>query len=58
MLERRSAVDGETIPYVAGWAEDGALAAVTEFAKTIDELTRRVKDVMAIDAGDASALAA
>jgi len=23
---------------VAGWGEDGARAAVTEFAKTIDEL--------------------
>jgi hypothetical protein len=25
-------VGGESIPYVAGWGEDGALDAVTEFA--------------------------
>ncbi len=28
------AVGGESIPYVAGWGEDGALEAVTEFAAT------------------------
>jgi hypothetical protein len=31
-------VDGETVQYVAGWGADGALEAVPEFAKTIDEL--------------------
>lgn len=31
-------VDGESVPYVAGWGEDGAIEAVAEFAKTIDEL--------------------
>jgi hypothetical protein len=51
-------VDGETVPYVAGWGEDGALAAVTEFARTIDELARRVEDVLAADAGSAAAVAA
>jgi len=40
-------VDGETVPYVAGWGEDGALEAVTAFAKTIDELARRVENVLA-----------
>ena len=39
-------VDGETVPYVAGWGEDGALEAVTEFAKTIDELARRVENAL------------
>jgi hypothetical protein len=39
-------VDGETVPYVAGWGEDGALEAVTAFAKTIDELARRVETVL------------
>ena len=34
------AVDGESIPYVAGWGEDGALDAVMEFAETIDSLAR------------------
>lgn len=40
------AVDGETIPYVSGWGEDGALEAVTEFAETIDQVTRRIEDVL------------
>jgi hypothetical protein len=39
-------VDGETIPYVAGWGEDGALEAVTEFAETIDRTARRIEDVL------------
>ncbi len=39
-------VDGETVPYVAGWGEDGALEAVTGFAQTIDELARRVENVL------------
>jgi N-terminal domain of anti-restriction factor ArdC len=46
------AVDGETIPYVAGWGEDGALEAVTEFASTIDRLARRIEQ--AITPGDAA----
>lgn len=45
------AVDGETVPYVAGWGEDGALAAVSEFARTIGGLARRVEDVLAEAAG-------
>lgn len=40
------AVDGETIPYVAGWGEDGALEAVTEFAETIDAIARRIEQVL------------
>ncbi|MCA1701357.1 MAG: hypothetical protein LC790_21640 [Actinobacteria bacterium] len=40
------AVDGETIPYVSGWGEDGALKAVTEFAETIDQVARRIEDVL------------
>jgi len=36
-------VSGETVPYVAGWGEDGALDAVTEFAHLIDDLARRVE---------------
>jgi hypothetical protein len=39
-------VDGESIPYVAGWGEDGALEAVTEFASTIDALARRIEDAL------------
>ncbi len=40
------AVDGETIPYVSGWGERGALDAVTEFAETIDRVARRIEDVL------------
>jgi N-terminal domain of anti-restriction factor ArdC len=40
-------VGGESVPYVAGWGETGALQAVTAFASTIDELARRVETVLA-----------
>lgn len=40
------AVDGETVPYVSGWGENGALEAVTEFAETIDHVARRLEDVL------------
>lgn len=49
------AVDGETIPYVSGWGEDGALEAVTEFAATIDEVARRIEDVLLAASEQASA---
>jgi hypothetical protein len=42
-------VDGETVPYVAGWGEDGALEAVSEYAKAIDELARRIENVLTAD---------
>jgi hypothetical protein len=35
-------VSGETIPYVAGWGECGALQAVSDFAQLIDALARRI----------------
>jgi hypothetical protein len=31
---------------VAGWGEDCALEAVTDFAKTIDELARRIESAL------------
>ena len=40
-------VSGETIPYVAGWGEGGALDAVTEFAQLIDSLARQVETALA-----------
>jgi N-terminal domain of anti-restriction factor ArdC/Putative metallopeptidase family (DUF6782) len=40
------AVDGESVPYVAGWGEDGALEAVSEFAETIDRVARRIEDAL------------
>jgi hypothetical protein len=41
------AVDGESIAYVAGWGEEGALEAVSEFAATIDTLARQMEDALA-----------
>jgi hypothetical protein len=38
----------ETIPYIAGWGENGALDAVSEFAGTIDELARRLETALSI----------
>lgn len=40
------AVDGESVPYVAGWGEQGALKAVTRFAETMDQLARRIEDAV------------
>jgi hypothetical protein len=42
-------VDGDSIPYIAGWGETGELDAVTAFAKTIDELARQIEDVLAAE---------
>lgn len=39
-------VSGETIPYVAGWGEDGALEAVMTFAGKIDALARHLETVL------------
>ncbi len=39
-------VGGESIPYIAGWGEEGALDAVTEFAGLIDSLARRIEDAV------------
>lgn len=39
-------VGGETIPYVAGWGEDGALDAIQHGAQTIDEVARRIESVL------------
>lgn len=45
-------VGGETIPYVAGWGEDGALNAVTEFAGVIDSLARKLEDAISPSPGE------
>jgi hypothetical protein len=50
-------VDGESVPYVAGWGEEGALDAVLEFAETIDVLARRLEDAL-IDPAEADEQAA
>ncbi len=46
-------VSGESIPYVAGWGEDGALAAIREYAETIDGIARRIEGAIAGDGEDA-----
>jgi hypothetical protein len=46
-------VGGESIPYVAGWGEDGALDAIREYAETIDDIARRIEDAL----GDGAAAA-
>jgi hypothetical protein len=40
-------VSGDSIPYVAGWGEDGSLDAIREHAGTIDAIARRIEGVMA-----------
>jgi N-terminal domain of anti-restriction factor ArdC len=42
-------IDGDSIPYITGWGETGELDAVTAFAKTIDELARRIENVLAAE---------
>jgi hypothetical protein len=39
-------VGGESIPYVAGWGESGALDAIRLYAETIDQLARRIEDAL------------
>jgi hypothetical protein len=39
-------VGGETIPYIAGWGEDGALDAIRDYAQTIDTIARRIQDAL------------
>jgi hypothetical protein len=51
-------VDGDSIPYIAGWGETGELDAVTAFAKTIDELARRIENVLATAETAADSVAA
>ena len=35
---------GSSVPYVAGWGEDGALDAIRACAQTIDEIARRIEE--------------
>ena len=39
-------VGGESIPYVAGWGQDGALTAIRDYAATIDTVARRIEDAL------------
>jgi hypothetical protein len=40
---------GSTVPYVAGWGEDGELDAIRGYAETIDKLARRIEDALSRD---------
>ena len=57
-------VSGESIPYIAGWGEDGALDAIREYAQTIDKIARHIENALepepepATDAIASKALAA
>lgn len=51
-------VSGETVPYVAGWGEEGALDAVLTFAARIDEIARRLEDALAGEQQEVQAVAA
>jgi hypothetical protein len=57
-------VGGESVPYIAGWGEDGALDAIRDYAQTIDTIARRIEDALdpkpepTSDAVEAEALAA
>jgi hypothetical protein len=39
-------VGGESIPYVAGWGEDGALDAIRQYAETVEAVARRIEDAL------------
>jgi hypothetical protein len=39
-------VGGESIPYIAGWGEDGALDAIREYAQTIDTTARSIEEAL------------
>ena len=47
-------VSGESIPYVAGWGEDGALDAIRTYAQTIDTVARRIEDALNLNAAPAT----
>lgn len=42
-------VSGESIPYIAGWGEKGALEAIREYAETIDKIAKRIEEALAPD---------
>jgi antirestriction protein ArdC len=39
-------VSGDSVPYVAGWGEDGDLDAIREYAGTIDAIARRIEGAL------------
>jgi hypothetical protein len=39
-------VGGETLPYIAGWGETGALDSIAQYAQTIDTIARQLEAVV------------
>jgi hypothetical protein len=39
-------VAGETVPYIAGWGENGELAAIRDYAEAIDQVARKLEDAL------------
>lgn len=37
---------GESIPYIAGWGEDGDLDAIRKHAETVDEIARKIESAV------------
>jgi hypothetical protein len=42
-------VSGSSVPYVAGWGEEGELDAIRGYAETIDKIARRIEDSVSPD---------
>jgi hypothetical protein len=40
---------GSSVPYVAGWGEDGELEAIRSCAQRIDEIARRIEDSVRVE---------
>lgn len=51
------AVDAESVSYVASWSKNGALMEVTDCARTIDALARRIEDAALRPANSTQVLA-
>lgn len=45
-------VSGETLPYISGWGETGALEAIAQYAEKIDEVARRLEDAINVNSND------
>ena len=43
-------VSDSSVPYIAGWGEDGELDAIRDYAETIDTIARRVEDALQSEA--------
>jgi antirestriction protein ArdC len=44
---------GESVPYIAGWGEDGDLDAIRKHAQTVDEIARSIETACGLGRGGA-----